>query len=156
MHLPLKNHVKRIERWPYTQFHATSKCFKSTLYLLLWPTERCRLVLWSKRSFSFRVLSRRSTDRHVARTRPHPYSSWTVYNTYVKGNRRRNIATKLSTDNSFEMLWQIIKGNSVWYFKSSGKAKNKLPVGGRLWILFESIWLKIKVIVCTIIVAWNS
>ena len=34
-----------------------------------------------------------------------------------------------------------------------GKKKNG-PVGGRLWILFESIWLKIDVIVCIIRLPW--
>ena len=100
-------------------------------------------------NLSFCVLS--------VRTRPQPCSSWTVHNTYVMGNRRRNMATKLRTDRSRETLWQIIiRGKSVLYFKSSGKVKNKWPVGRPLWILFESIWLKIKVIVCIIIVAWNS
>ena len=43
------------------------------------------------------------------------------------------MAAKLSTDHGCEMLWQnIIKGNSVLYFKSSGKVKNKSPVGVRL------------------------
>ena len=40
IHQPLKNHIKQIEHRPYTQFHATAKCFKSTLYLLLWLTEK--------------------------------------------------------------------------------------------------------------------
>ena len=51
----------------------------------------------------------------------------------------------------------IMTGKSVLYvnFKSSREVKRKWPSGGRLWILFESIWLKIKVIVCIIIVTWN-
>ena len=73
-----------------------------------------------------------------------------------RGWELRNMATKLSTDGRRETLWHIIiRGKSVLYFKSSGKVKNKWPVGGRLWILFESIWLKIKVIACVIIVTWN-
>ena len=87
-------------------------------------------------------------------TRPQLCSSWFVHNTYVMGNRRRNMATKLRTDRSRETLWQtIIRGKLVLCFKSSGKLKNKWPVGGRLWILFESTWLKIKVIICTIIIS---
>ena len=94
--------------------------------------KNCLLVLCSKWSF---LSCSVKTGRHVARTRPHPGSSWTVH--------RRNMATKLSTDGSRETLWQIIiRGKSVLYFKRSGKVKNKLPVGGRLWILFESIWQK--------------
>jgi len=50
----------------------------------------------------------------------------------------------------------IVKGNRFFYFQSNGKVKRKWPIGGRLWILFWSIWLKIKAIVCVIIVAWNS
>ena len=52
------------------------------------------------------------------------------------GNRRSNMATKpcttsLSTDCSCETLWQvIIRGNLVLYFKSNGKAKNKLRLAG--------------------------
>ena len=51
----------------------------------------------------------------------------------------------------------IIKGNRFYTdFQSNRKVKRKWPIGGRLWILFWSIWLKIKAIVCVIIVAWNS
>ena len=48
-----ENHVKRIERRPYTQFHATAKCFKSTLYLLLWLTEKLPLGSLFKTIFPF-------------------------------------------------------------------------------------------------------
>ena len=49
----------------------------------------------------------------------------------------------------------IITGKLVLYFKTSGKVKSKWPIGGWLWILLETIWLKIKVIVCIIIVVRN-
>ena len=86
IHLPLKNHDERIECWLYTQFHKTAKCFSqlytfSCLYLLEKKCTRLknfRLVLCSMfktvNDLSFRVLSRRSTDRHVVRTRPQPCS----------------------------------------------------------------------------------
>ena len=84
IHLPLKNYDERIECRRYTQFQKTAKCFKSTLYLLLslpFGEEMCQIeklpfgsLLYVQNDFSFRVLSRRSTDRHVARTRPQPCS----------------------------------------------------------------------------------
>ena len=88
---------------------------------------------------------------------------WTAHNTYVMGNR-----WKKDRDWNFKLIVIIcvavkscgkfiMTGKSVLYvnFKSSREVKRKWPSGGRLWILFESIWLKIKVIVCIIIVAWN-
>ena len=75
---------KLVEYRLYTQFRATAKYFKSTLYLLLslpfgeemYPTEKLPFgsLLYVQNDLSFRVLSRRSTDRHVARTRPQPCS----------------------------------------------------------------------------------
>ena len=35
------------------QFHATAKCFKSTLYLLLWPTEKLPFGSLFKMIFPF-------------------------------------------------------------------------------------------------------
>ena len=36
----VQNHFDQIECCPFMQFCATAKCFKSTLYLLLCPTEK--------------------------------------------------------------------------------------------------------------------
>ena len=64
MYVPLKNHDKRIESRPYTQFRA--KCFKSTLYLLLflpfgeqmYLTEKLPFssLLYVQNNLSFRIL----------------------------------------------------------------------------------------------------
>ena len=74
------------------------------------------------------------------------------------GNRwKKNMAAKLRTVHSCKTVWYIYNTRkSVLYFQSNGKVKRKWPIGRRLWILFWSIWLKIKGIVCVIIVAWNS
>ena len=87
--------------------------------------KNCLLVLCSKRPF----LSRSAKTIYGSPCCSHQATTVQFLNRpqYVcYGNRRRNMATKLR----------------------SVKVKNKLPVGGRLWILFESIWLKIEVIVC--------
>ena len=87
IHLPLINHDERNEcrlSRLYTQFHKTAKCFKSTLYLLLslpFGEEMYQIeelpfgsLFYVQNDLSFRVLSRRSTDRHIAHTRPQPCS----------------------------------------------------------------------------------
>ena len=45
---------------PYTQFYATAKCFKSTLYHLLHPAEKLPFgsLLYVQNDLSFRALSR--------------------------------------------------------------------------------------------------
>ena len=69
----------------------------------------------------------------------------------------KSMAAKLRTVRSCRTLGQIYnKRKSVLYFQSNGKVKRKWPIGGWLWILFRLIWLKVKDIVCVIIVAWNS
>ena len=93
--------------------------------------KNCRLALCSKRCF----LSRSVKTIYGSPCCSHQA---TTVHAHVMGNRRGNMATKprttsLSTDRSRETLWLIIiRGNSVLYFRSNGKAKNKLPVGGRL------------------------
>ena len=82
--------------------------------------KNCRLVLCSMfktvNDLSFRVLSRRSTDRHVARTRPQPCSI----------SRSQNMAAKLRTARAVKRCDRfVITGKSVLYFKSSGKVKSK-------------------------------
>ena len=44
----------------YTQFRATAKCFKSTLLLVLHPTEKLPIgsLLYVQNDLSFRVLPR--------------------------------------------------------------------------------------------------
>ena len=103
-------------------------CQMSTLYLLLslpfgeeiTRLKNCRLVLCSMfktvNDLSFRVLSRRSTDRHVARTRPHSCSI----------SHSQNMAAKLRTARAVKRCDRfVITGKSVLYFKSSGKVKSK-------------------------------
>ena len=69
----------------------------------------------------------------------------------------KSMAAKLRTVRSCKTLGQIYnKRKSVLYFQSNGKVKRKWPIGGWLWILFWLIRLKVKDIVCVIIVAWNS
>ena len=82
--------------------------------------KNCWLVLYSMfktvNDLSFRVLSRRSTDRHVVRTRPQPCSI----------SRSKNMAAKLRTARAVKRCDRfIITGKSVLYFKSSGKVKSK-------------------------------
>ena len=108
----------------HIQFHATAKCFKPTLYLLLWPTERMPFGSLVKTIFFL--------SRSVKTIYGSPCCSMLpVHNTYVMGNPRRNIATKLSTDHSLEILWQIIKGNSV------SKAAERQKISYRLAGSFE-------------------
>ena len=59
-------------------------------------------------------------------------------NTYVMGNRWKNMAAKrfTATISAKVTVRFIITGKSVLYFKSSGKVKSKWPIAGRLWILF--------------------
>ena len=95
----------------------------SCLYLLEKKCTRlkdCWLVLYSMfktvNDLSFRVLSRRSTDRHVVRTRRQPCSI----------SRSKNMAAKLRTARAVKRCDRfIITGKSVLYFKSSGKVKSK-------------------------------
>ena len=72
----LKNHYKGIKCRSYTQFYATAKCFKSTLYHLLHPTEKLLFgsLLYVENNRNFLILLRWSTDCHVAFTRPQPCS----------------------------------------------------------------------------------
>ena len=119
----------------------------------------CHLVLCSMFKtiiISFCVLSRWSTDHHVACTRPQPCST--------------SPSSPLNCPQYVQcMLWETTKNTRWWsfaqivvekccgkfiitrklvlYFKSSGKVKSKWPIGGWLWILFELIWLKIRVII---------
>ena len=75
-----KTTTERIKCQPYTQFRATAKCFKSTLYLLLslrfgeemYATEELPFgsLLYVQNDLSFRVLSRRSTHRYEIVNRP--------------------------------------------------------------------------------------
>ena len=159
IHLPLKNHDEWIECRLYTQFHKTAKCFKSTLYLLLslpFGEETSRLkklpvgsllyVQNRKRSFlsgSVKTIDGSPCCSHQATTK--------------SISRLKNMAAELRTARAVKRCDRfIITGKSVLYFKSSGKVKSKWPIGGQLWILLLSIWLKIKVIVCIMIVAWKS
>ena len=92
----------------------------------------------------FRVLLRRSTGCHPARTRPHPCSPCTTCNTctymYVMGNRWRNMAMKLRTDRSCETLWKIIiRGKSVLSLQKQQKFK-KIYVTS-WWVALNFIWI---------------
>ena len=95
----------------------------SCLYLLEKKCTRlknCWLVLCSMfktvKDLSFRVLSRRSTDRHVVCTKAQPCSI----------SRSKNMAAKLRTARAVKRCDRfIITGKSVLYFKSSGKVKSK-------------------------------
>ena len=82
---------------------------------------------------------------------PEPSARCTLWETAEK-TRRRSFALIVVVKRCGKF---IITGKLVLYFKTSGKVKSKWPIGGRLWILLESIWLKIKVIVCINIVAYN-
>ena len=65
---------------------------------------------------SFRVLSRRSTDRNVVRTGPQLCSI----------SRSKNMEAKLRTARAVKRCDRfIITGKSVLYFKGSGKVKSK-------------------------------
>ena len=105
-----------------------------------------RLVLYVQNDLSFRVLSRWSTDRHVACTRPQPCNishcsplnrpQYAHYGKPLKITRRK----------SFELIAAMKscgkrQENRLYYLKSSDKVKSKWQFGGRLRILFESIWL---------------
>ena len=104
IHLPLKNHDEQIECRLYTQFHKTAK------WLVL-----CSMFK-TVNDLSFRVLSRRSTDRHVVRTRPQPCSI----------SRSKIMTAKLRTARAVKRCDRfIITGKSVLYFKSSGKVKSE-------------------------------
>ena len=82
IYTPTTDKPRRMNRMPaiYTQFHKTAKCFKSTLYLALslpfgeemYQIEKLPFgsLLCVQNNLSFRILSRRSMDRHIARTRP--------------------------------------------------------------------------------------
>ena len=129
IHLPLKNHDKRIECRLYTQFNETAIVLCqlnpfSCLYLLEKKYTRfkknCRLVLCSMfktvNDLSFRDLSRRSTDRHVVCIRPQLCSI----------SRSKNMAAKLRTAQAVKHCDRfIIIGKLVLYSKSSGKVKSK-------------------------------
>ena len=69
---PFSQTLRRVR--PHVQFRATTENVSSQLYTFSCAQlKNCRLVLCCFHSnLSFRVLSRRSTDRHVARTRPKP------------------------------------------------------------------------------------
>ena len=124
------------------------KMFESTLYLPLRPTEKLPFgsLLYVQSDLSFRVLSRWSTDRHVACTRPQPCNishcsplnrpQYAHYGKPLKITRRK----------SFELIAAMKscgkrQENRLYYLKSSDKVKSKWQFGGRLRILFESIWL---------------
>ena len=168
-HQPLKNHVKRIERRPYTQFHATATCFKSTLYLLLWPTEKLLFASLFKMIFPFvfcrddlRAAMLLAPGHNFAAPEPSitcmlqetatfflPPRFWVVTWSATTREERpqeqgwelRNMARKLSTDRRLETLCQIIiRRKSVLYCRSSGKVKNKWPVGGRVIIVAWNVW----------------
>ena len=63
LHVPLENHIEQIECRSYTQFHGTFNCFQSTLYLLLWPTEKLLFGSLFKTIFPFEFCQ---DDRRVA------------------------------------------------------------------------------------------
>ena len=123
----------------------------------------CLVLCYVQSDLSFRVLSRRSTDRHVqARTRSQlcNISHCSPLNRsqnahYAEGNAENNTTGKLRTRalSYCSQLWKFV----VEYRKSvyTSKAVSD-QFGGWLWILFESLWLKITVVVCMIILAWNS
>ena len=126
------------------------------------PLKNHCLVLCSKWS-SFRVMSRRSTDYHVTRTKLQPCSTshssplncpqYAYCGKSLKKSWRLSLALIVAVNHSGTFM---MTGKSTLYFKSSGKVKSKWLIGRRLWILLKSIWLRIKVFVWIIIMAWNS
>ena len=140
--------------------------FQVNFILFLAPTEKLSFgsFLCVQSGLSFGVLSRQSTDHHVDLSGPQSC------NIPCKSTEPSAICTLWKTaENTIDgealhWLWITVKscgkfitiGKLILYFKSSRKVKSKWPIGRRLWLLFESIWLKIAVIVCIIIMAWSS
>ena len=92
----------------YTKTQATAKC-QSTLYLLLCPTKKLLFgsLLFVQNDLSFHILSRRSTDCQVARTRPQLCSISCSIPPELSATRmlwETAEKTKLRTDGSWETL----------------------------------------------------
>ena len=130
---PPKTQDERIECRPYTQFRATAKCFKSTLYLLLCPTEKLPFgsFLCAQNNLSFHVLDgspgclhQATTVQHFLFHSPEPSTVLMLWET-AEETWRLTLIIAVKRCGRF-----IITGKSVLYFKSKG---------GRLWISFESI-----------------
>ena len=119
INLALKNHDERIKCQPYSQFRA--------------PTEKLLFgsLLCVQNVLSFCILSKRSTDRHVDRSRPKPCSisrsnplnrpQYLCYRKPQKKTRRRSFALMEDVKSCGKF---IITGKSVLYFKRSGKVKS--------------------------------
>ena len=102
IHLPLRDHVERIECWPFIRSFVRLPNVSSQLYTFSCALKNCRLVL----CLMFKTISK---DRHVAHTRP-PLCSISRPSSLNRpqyvcyGKRLKNMATKLRTDRSCEML----------------------------------------------------
>ena len=109
-----------------------------------WKTAVRFFALSWKRSFLSRgspcCLHQATTVQHFLFQSPGLYVIWTLWETAEK-TRRRSFALTVVVKRCGKF---VIIGKSVLYFKSSGNVKSKRPIGGRLWILLESIWLKIN------------
>ena len=128
IYTPTTDKPRRMNRMPaiYTQFHKTAKCFKSTLYLALslpfgeemYQIEKLPFgsLLCVQNNLSFRVLSRRLMDRHIARTRPQLAAFLRIFAAFFFSTTARAV----KRCDRF-----IITGKSVLYFKSSGKVNSK-------------------------------
>ena len=138
--------------------------FKSTLFLLLHPTEKLPSgsLFYVQNNLSRSVktidgspccLHQATAVQHFSFQSPEPSAIFTALWETAEKTRRRSFELIVVVKRCDKF---IMTGQSALYFKSSGKVKSKWPLGGRLWILLESIWLKIKVVVCTIIVVCNS
>ena len=137
--------------------HAVScdcQIFQVNFFLLSYPTEK---LPFGSLLFPFAFFQ---DDRRIAMLLAPGHNraaflvlvAWTVRNIYVMGNRKNTTAKERSyalivvVKRCDKFLHVITGKSSVLYFKSGGKVKSKWPIGGRLWISLESIWLKIKVI----------
>ena len=150
----LKTQDEQIECRPHTQFRATAKFFKSTLYLLSCPTEKLPFgsFLCAQNHLSFRVLDGSPGCLHQATTVQH----FTFHSPEPS-------AVLMLWETAEETWWQtlivavkccgrfIMTGKSVLYFKS----KKSDQLAGGFEFHLNRFWLKIKVIVCIIMVAWN-
>ena len=57
-------------------------------------------------------------------------------NTYITGNRWRNMTARLRTDRDCETLWYIYNDRKIGFILQKQRKGKKWPIGGRLWILF--------------------
>ena len=134
IHVPLKNHVERINCWPFSQFCVTAKCFRSSV-VPDWKTAVWFFALCSKRSLQIAMLL---APGHNCAAFLVPVL-WTVRNAHVMGNRWRNMATKLRTDHSCETLSVYYNKRKIGFILQRQRKGKKLVTSWRAALDF--IWI---------------